>query len=150
VPRTPPPAEEEGLTVERVYFKYEVLTMLRLSREEVETLSKACESHYDHAVRALSIPGPRAILNAARNTYRKAKDGTEYAVIEVTHRQLDTLAKATESLFTSPFVSREGHPEFYQAFVKLMRETGAEFGRLNTAHIEAVDAELKELREDGA
>ena len=134
--------------MERVYFKYEVLTVLRLSREEVEILSKACESHYDHAVRALSTPGPGAILNTARNTYRKTPDGKEYAEIEVTHRQLDILAKATEMIH-SPFVARGGSPEFHEKFVKLMREAGKEFGRLNTAHIAAMDAELKELRQDG-
>lgn len=79
-------------------FEYEVTAVLRLSKEEVERLSAACDRHYDSAVRALSEPGPGAILNAARNSlsFGDEDGGREFANVCVTRRQLDTLAKATE------------------------------------------------------
>jgi hypothetical protein len=132
--------------MERVYFKYQVLTMLRLSREEVEALAKACESHYDRAVQGLIIPGPNAILNAARFSFEKDPNGKEYADIEVTLRQLDTLAKATESV-QSAWVDRAGMPEFFEAFLGLLREAGEEHRRLNTTHFKAIKAKMGEKKD---
>lgn len=132
--------------MERTHFKYEVLTILRLTRPEVETLSKLCESHYDHAVQALSVPGKGAALNAARNSYEMGDDGVEFADVEFTARQLDTLAKATEGVFTSPFVSREGNLEFYGKLTKLLREAHAESERINGAHIAWNKAKLEKMR----
>lgn len=79
--------------MEGVAFEYEVFTILRLSREEVRRLSETCEHHYDAVVQSLSIPGPNAILNAARNEFHF---GHDVADVRVSARQLDTLVKATE------------------------------------------------------
>lgn len=63
----------------------------------------------------------------------------------VTTRQLDTLCKATETL-SSIWVERGGHPKLHEKLVTLLRESGAEYRRLNTAHIEAMEADLTELK----
>ncbi len=120
--------------------------MLRLTKEEVEILTTACDSHYDHAVKALSKPGPGAVLNLARNELFHFKPGSEYADVEVTTHQLDTLCKATETL-SSIWVGRGGHPKLFEKLMTLLREAGVEYRRLNTAHIEAMKADLAELKE---
>ncbi len=86
------------IPVERARFEFEVFVILKLTREEVEILSKACEHHYDHAVRSLSIPGPGACLNAARNRLEPGADDSKgEAAMRVSRHQLDLLCKATEN-----------------------------------------------------
>lgn len=134
--------------MERLHFKYEVLTMLRLTKPEVEILSKLCESHYDHAVKALSVPGAGAVLNAARNTFESGEDGVEFADVEFTSRQLDTLAKATEGAWVSPFISRGGEFAFYQKLTKMLREAHTESARINPDHIGWNNAKLEKMRKE--
>jgi hypothetical protein len=84
--------------MERIRYIYSVKLDLKLTREEVELLTKACEHHYDHAVRSLSIPGPNACLNSARNRLEPGGDDSKgEAVMRVSTHQLDLLCKATEN-----------------------------------------------------
>jgi hypothetical protein len=81
-----------------IKHEYEVFAVLRLTDDEVKRLSQAAEHHYDHAVRGLSIPGPGACLNAARNRMEPgADDSKNEAALRVSRYQLDLLCKATEN-----------------------------------------------------
>jgi hypothetical protein len=122
--------------MERTHFEYEVFTVLRLDRQEIEVLTKACDSHYDAAVRGLSKPsGPGAILNAAHHDLMfGGRDGEGeacargFAEVRVSRRQLDTLCKATETI-AHPIVAviRVLHGQLRA----LLEEAGAEWRRLN-------------------
>lgn len=107
--------------MERASFEYEVFTILRLSRDEVERLSKACEQHYDALVQSLSIAGKNAILNAARNDFHF---GREVAEIRVSARQFDTLLKATEMM-------DYGCLDLHVALQQLSREATREWQRVS-------------------
>lgn len=80
--------------MERVRFEYDVRTILRLSREEVEHLTVYCETHYDIAVKAISKPGEGAILNGARFMLLDKK--AKHVDMKVSTHQLNVLCKATE------------------------------------------------------
>lgn len=117
----------------RIRFRYEVITELRLSKAEVEALTVLCEGHYDGAVRALSTPGHGAILNGARNHLTDpsaTEEEKQFSTIRVTWHQLDILCKATESV-RSPFVSRDGDPTIHEQLRQLLREASAEWERQN-------------------
>ena len=123
--------------MKRVRFYREVHTVLRLSAAEVAELTKLCEDHYDGAVRGLSVPGPDAFLNTARGDLEwQAKDvdvkpeDKGFVEIRVTHRQLDTLCKATETM-SSVFVTRDGNPALHEQLVRLLRESSVEWARSN-------------------
>lgn len=108
--------------MERVCFEYDVLTHLRLSEEEVGVLSKLCEAHGDATVKALSVPGTGAVLNAARNSLESG-----FVTVRVTHRQLDTLCKATEWFLADAV----GTMSLHMKLRTLLTESGAEWKRLN-------------------
>lgn len=129
--------------MERVKFEYEVRTVLRLSKEEVAVLSKLCDDHYDRAVNDLSRPGPNAILNAARNdlAWEESKGRpSEFTEVPVTSRQLDTLCKATEAMFSDQQIAairgigvplKNPSSSLHQKLRDLLQEAGAEWKRLN-------------------
>ena len=130
--------------MERIRFEREVKTVLRLTKKEVEILSQACESHYDAAVRALSLPGKGAILNGARTSleFGDEEGKGEWVDVEVTSRQLDTLAKATE--IHAPYASTpEATLDFTMAFRELMRDATDEWFNLNPHALEDINDALK-------
>ncbi len=83
--------------MERVRFERTVLSVIRLSREEFETLAQACLAHYSSDVKGLIIPGEGAVLNGARV---ELFDNPDIKVVDIraTTRQIDILCKATECL----------------------------------------------------
>lgn len=90
--------------MERIKYEFEVFVVLKLTGEEVKLLSTCAEHHYDHAVRSLSIPGPNACLNAARNRMEPgADDSKDEAAMRVSRHQLDLLCKACENPMDGAF-----------------------------------------------
>lgn len=112
--------------MKRVRFIYEVKTVLRLSRQEIEELSQACEKHYDSGVRSLSIPGPGAVMNAFRNTL---VENGEFAECPVSHRDLDGLCKATEQLGGERYTHIT---RLNNELARLLYESNSEHMRTNT------------------
>jgi hypothetical protein len=114
--------------MERVRFERTVLSVIRLSREEVEVLLEACERHYSNDVKALAIPGEGACLNGARVELFDNPD-VNVVDIRVTTRQIDILAKATETLKNQPTVN-VGHA-LHAKIRQLFQEANQEWVRLN-------------------
>lgn len=108
-----------------VRFGYEPTICVLLTREEVKTLRAVCERHYDVAVRALSIPGRGAILNAANTMLM---DSTREEVeVPLNYRQLDTLAKGLEG------AQNAEEARMYLLARLMMATLGREADRVNKA-----------------
>ena len=104
--------------MKRVRFDYEVFAVLHLSASEVAMLSELCAHHYDAGVRALTLPGPNAVLFAARHDLLRGESAAdrESCTVRVSHRQLDRLCKATEG---------SAHVRLHEELQKLLRESSA-------------------------
>lgn len=113
--------------MKRLRFEYEVFAVVELSREDVAILTHLCETHYDSAVRALSIAGIGAVLNGASNDLQF--DGGDSCEVRVSFRQLDTFCKATETI---PLGSHAGDRGLYAQLRAYLHEVAQEASRVST------------------
>ncbi len=127
--------------MERVCFERTVVTVLRLTKDEVLQLTAACEAHYDGGVQALSRAGEDGILYMARVRldHGDEEGGKDYADIRVTSRQLDTLCKAVEAWHSPFFQLSGGDLRPSMTLRQLHREANDEWVRLNPETVEKVN-----------
>lgn len=78
-------------------YEYEIRMRISFTRAEIERLRWLAEMHYDHACRALSIPGDGAFLNGLWHSLPiDSSNPEDTADVALTCRQLDTLRKVLE------------------------------------------------------